>query len=222
MNDSALVFNPPPGWPEPPANWIPPKGWEPDPTWPAPPDGWQLWIPRSNQDQEKEVKAQLSCAEESSEVQATNVDEASRVYFLTAENAALKAQLKAFQTLDDSNTFNDEWILQESGIYRYHHPLENAAAYQGRLQELSAQIAEIVKSGRAIEKSETFTFDNSLAKGRKMTNDLAKLMLRAYNAEADNSIRALRAGNVLAAKKRMERSREAIAKYGNLMQMHIS
>ena len=34
-----------------------------------------------------------------------------------------------------------------------------------------------------------FTFDNSLTKGRRMTSDLGKLMLRAYNAEADNSIR---------------------------------
>ena len=50
-----------------------------------------------------------------------------------------------------------------------------------------------------------FTFDNSLAKGRRMTNDLAKLMLRAYNAESDNSIRSLRVGNVVTAKRRLER-----------------
>ena len=51
-----------------------------------------------------------------------------------------------------------------------------------------------------------FTFDNSLAKGRKMTADLSKLMLRAYNAEADNSVRSLRAGNIVTAKKRLEAS----------------
>ena len=58
-----------------------------------------------------------------------------------------------------------------------------------------------------------FTFDNSLAKGRRMTTDLAKLMLRAYNAEADNSIRSLRAGNVQTAKKRLQASRTSIAKF---------
>ena len=52
--------------------------------------------------------------------------------------------------------------------------------------------------------------------------DLAKLMLRAYNAEVDNSLRSLRAGNVLTAKKRVNASRDAIRKLGAMMQMHIS
>ena len=64
-----------------------------------------------------------------------------------------------------------------------------------------------MKTDRAIEMSNTFTFDNSLAKGHKMAGDLGKLMLRAYNAEVDNSLRSLRAGNVVTAKKRIEASR---------------
>lgn len=142
--------------------------------------------------------------------------------FLEAEVAALKAQLQAAQSTGDDVVFNDEWVLREAGIYRYHHPLENAAAYRERLQEIGERVAGMVKAGTAIEKSETFTFENSIAKGRRMANDLAKLMLRAYNAEADNSIRALRAGNLQAASRRLESSREAIARYGALMQMHIS
>ena len=34
-------------------------------------------------------------------------------------------------------------------------------------------------------------------------------MLRAYNAEADSSVRSLRAGNVVTAKKRLDASRES-------------
>jgi hypothetical protein len=37
-------FNPPPGWPTPPAGWRPPPGWKPDSRWPSPPAGWQLWV----------------------------------------------------------------------------------------------------------------------------------------------------------------------------------
>ena len=55
-----------------------------------------------------------------------------------------------------------------------------------------------------------------------MTDDLAKLMLRAYNAEADNRIRSLRLGNVVTAKARLEASRSAIAKLGRMMEMRIS
>jgi hypothetical protein len=38
-------FNPPPGWPAPPAGWTPPPGWQADPSWPLPPLDWQFWIP---------------------------------------------------------------------------------------------------------------------------------------------------------------------------------
>lgn len=142
---------------------------------------------------------------------------------LEAEVAALRAQLSAVAA--DGTEFvvlDDERVLQEVGIYRYHHPLENAAAFRERLDDLQARIADMVKAGEAIEKSNMFTFDNSLAKGRKMSNDLAKLMLRAYNAEADNSLRSLRAGNVLTAMKRLEASRTSIAKLGKMMEMRIS
>lgn len=40
----ALRFNPPPGWPVPPAGWGPPPNWQPDRAWPPPPYGWPLWI----------------------------------------------------------------------------------------------------------------------------------------------------------------------------------
>lgn len=42
--DVGYRYNPPTGWPTPPAGWAPPPGWVPDPRWPAPPAGWQLWI----------------------------------------------------------------------------------------------------------------------------------------------------------------------------------
>ncbi len=141
---------------------------------------------------------------------------------LEAENARLRDQLQRFAATGDLVSLNDEQILQDVGIYRYHHPLETAVAYKTRLGELSAKIAELVKAKGAIKMSNLFTFDNSLAKGRKMSNDLGRLMLRAYNAEVDNSLRTLRAGNVFAAKKRIESSRAAIAKLGQMMEMHIS
>ena len=138
------------------------------------------------------------------------------------EIARLRAQLQRYAATGDLVALNDEQVLQDVGIYRYHHPLENAVAYKTRLSELGAQIADLVKAKGAIKMSNLFTFDNSLAKGRKMSNDLGKLMLRAYNAEVDNSLRSLRAGNVLTAKKRVERARSAIAKLGQMMEMHIS
>jgi hypothetical protein len=92
-----------------------------------------------------------------------------------------------------------------------------------RLADLQEQVKSMVKAGDAIEASNMFTFDNSLAKGRRMTADLSKLMLRAYNAEADNCVRSLRAGNVITAKRRLEAMCiSIIARLGAMMEMHIS
>jgi len=153
---------------------------------------------------------------------------------VTAEVAELQATIKGLEAelarLSDASgpgdhgvvDLDDERVLQDVGIYRYHHPLETAAAYQDRLRDLQDRIRAEVKSGAAIDVSDMFTFNNSLARGRKMTADLSKLMLRAYNAEADNAVRALRAGNVLTATNRLAKSRDAIARLGSMMEMKIS
>lgn len=148
--------------------------------------------------------------------------------------ADLRAQLAAAQAKlverdaqlaaagSDLVDLDDQRVLQEVGIYRYHHPLENSEEYRERLRDLQDRIKESVKAGDAILASEMFTFNNSLAKGRRMTSDLSKLMLRAYNAEADNCVRSLRAGNVVSAKKRLDGSVTSIAKLGSMMEMRVN
>jgi hypothetical protein len=117
---------------------------------------------------------------------------------------------------------NDQRVLQDVGVYRYHHPLEDASAYKNRLRELETEMDTIIKGGRAVLAADMFTFSGSLAKGRRMVADLSKLMLRAYNAEADNCVRSLRSGNVSTAKRRLEASVVAIEKLGAMMEMRIN
>jgi hypothetical protein len=136
--------------------------------------------------------------------------------------AELEAALAAQATGREVIELSDQRVLQDVGIYRYHHPLENAVAYKERLAQLEAQIDEIVKSGRAVLAADLFTFDGSLAKGRKMVADLSRLMLRAYNAEADNCVRSLRSGNISTATKRLVSAVTAIEKLGAIMDMRVN
>ena len=137
--------------------------------------------------------------------------------------AELEAALAAQGTGREVIELSDQRVLQDVGIYRYHHPLENAVAYKERLAQLEVQIDEIVKSGRAVLAADLFTFDGSLAKGRKMVADLSRLMLRAYNAEADNCVRSLRSGNIGTATKRLVSAVTAIEKLcGAIMEMRVN
>jgi hypothetical protein len=117
---------------------------------------------------------------------------------------------------------NDAILLQQVGIYEYHHPLENAEQYKQTLAALRQEVKDFVKRGAAILAADRFAYNNSLAQGRKMTADFSKLMLRAYNAEADNCVRSVRAGTVVSAKQRLDRSVESIAKLGKMMEMRVA
>ena len=223
-------FNPAPGWPQVPAAWKPPAGWSPPAEWGEAPEGWQIWI------SDEVIPPPSSPALDTPSVPVVEPEARSwltpppkvesfsqRLARVETENADLRQYVQqAGQGGDGVIQLDDQKVLQEVGIYRYHHPLENASAYLPRLRDVETRAAALIREDRAIEKSNMFTFDNSLAKGRKMSGDLAKLMLRAYNAESENSIRTLKVGNVQTAKRRLESSREAIARLGAMMQMHIS
>ncbi|MFI6218775.1 DUF4041 domain-containing protein [Nocardia brasiliensis] len=117
---------------------------------------------------------------------------------------------------------DDALVLQEVGIYEYHHPLENADRYKQALAELRGAVRDAVRMSEAIVIAKKFSFNNSLAEGRRLTADLSKLMLRAYNSEAENCVRTIRAGNLDTAKRRLDKAAKDIEKFGAAMQMRMA
>lgn len=220
------TFNSPPGWPTPPAGWTPPDGWKPDPSWPPMPDGWVLWL-----DDETPAATATPTAEpvgvdapgRPGGLPAAGSRDADEVAELEARVRSLEAELAARPTGGaEVIELSDQAALQEVGIYRYHHPLESAVAYRERLDDINRQVDELVKGGKAVLAADMFTYDGSLAKGRKMTADFSKLMLRAYNAEAENCVRSLRSGNAKTAIRRLDSAATSIEKLGSMMEMRIN
>ncbi len=118
--------------------------------------------------------------------------------------------------------FTDEMVFQQAGVLRYHHPLENAEAYRVRLERITAEMKQLISDKQAVEANYAFTFNGSSAQGRKMVNDWCKMMLRAYNSEAENCLRVMKAGSVDTAKKRLDRIGVAIEKLGAMLSIRIS
>ena len=227
-NQERMRFNPPPGWPPPPPGWRPPRGWTPDPSWPAMPNGWELWIADGTETTAASAAETPGVLLEPDH-ESVAIDDPVALRARIAELETQVAVLRSSRTADPAapgsgvaNPFNDEQVLRDAGVYRYHHPLESAVAYRDRLAELDERIAEAIRGNAAIEASTSFTLDGSLAKGKAMVNALSRLMLRAYNAEAENAVRSMRVGNVDAARRRLEGSRVAIASLGKLMDLRIA
>ena len=114
-------------------------------------------------------------------------------------------------------------LLQEAGIYQYRHPLADVLQYESRLTVIESRIKDMAKKdGGAVLSVTAWQVNGSEAQGRAMVRDMSKLMLRAFNAEADNLVRGLKPHRLGAAIERLEKVAETIERLGKIMQIRIS
>lgn len=81
----------------------------------------------------------------------------------------------------------------------------DSVKYGDALKVVQLTAKQMVKNKTAATGATSWTVNGSSAQGKKMVNDNVKLMLRAFNAEAENSVKTIRAGHLAAAKKRERR-----------------
>lgn len=114
-------------------------------------------------------------------------------------------------------------LLQEAGVYSYTHPLSDAVAYEKALDKLTDEVKTMTKKdGGAVLAATNWTVNGSEKEGRAMVRDFSKLMLRAFNAEADNLVRGLKPFKVKGAIERLEKVAATIEKLGKTMNIRIS
>lgn len=120
-------------------------------------------------------------------------------------------------------TTEETALLQEAGVYEYRHPLSDSVAYKAELERLRDQIKLMTrKDGGAVLAATDWTVNGSAAQGRAMVRDFSKLMLRAYNAEADNLVRAMKPYKLPSAIDRLTKVTTTIEKLGKTMNIRIS
>jgi len=113
-------------------------------------------------------------------------------------------------------------LLQEVGVYEFSHPLESSVLYKSALQSLRAEIKEAIKSGQAVVGTDRWAINGSQVEGARMVSDFCKLLLRAYNTEADAEVRNLKAYAKDAAIARLEKTRTSISKLGASMKIRVT
>jgi len=157
---------------------------------------------------EREIAEQASRLEQERSAAATVVQ---------ALNAQLEEARKAIVATEDLA------LLQEAGIYHYRHPLTDAVAYEKELAKIDDEIKAMTrKDGGAVLATTNWTVNGSAAQGRTMVRDFSKLMLRAFNAEADNLVRGLKPYKLAAAIERLKKVADTIERLGKTMQIRIS
>ena len=113
-------------------------------------------------------------------------------------------------------------VLQEVGVYQYRHPLDDAPAYKAKLAEISDAIKAAVKAGTAVSGSQNWTVNGSKPEGARMVKEFSKLMLHAYNNEADNAVRSMKPYALDSAIASLTKAKETISKLGKTMSITVT
>lgn len=124
--------------------------------------------------------------------------------------------------LEDVVETRDRVLLQEVGIYEYSHPLDTAGQYKDTLDTLQQEIQTCIKTGTAVTGTKKWAINGSEKDGAKMIADFCKLMLRAYNSEADNTVRTLKPYTLKPSIERLQKMRTSISKLGASMKIEIT
>jgi predicted nuclease with TOPRIM domain len=174
-----------------------------------------------------DLRAQLQCLgglsvielEEKSRELGLEVDEQRQVF--ETERQEIGAQLEQLK-MDVVET-GETALLQEAGVYEYRHPLDDSVQYKDALDGIREQIKAMTKKdGGAVRGNTNWQVNGSAAQGRTMVRDFSKLMLRAYNAEADNLARGMKPYKLDSSIQRLTKVAATIAKLGTTMDIHIS
>lgn len=145
---------------------------------------------------------------------------ARNVQELQSASGKLKTEIRSMQSqvLDLDETL----MLQDVGLYQPKYDLMNADAYKARLLEIRQKQKEMVKADGAVTGDIGWTVNGNRAQGRKMINDMQKLLLRAFNSECDSVIEKVKYNNYDVSWRRITASANAITKLGSSMSIAIT
>lgn len=116
----------------------------------------------------------------------------------------------------------DQADLSDYGLYDFENPAEDSVRYKETLKNTQSQIKGMVRARTAATGATKMHYNNSLKQGQKVVADMVKLLLRAFNAEAENAVKSVKAGHLAAAKKRLEKSASQVERLGKSMDISIS
>ncbi len=119
-------------------------------------------------------------------------------------------------------------LLEESlenidyGLYKPHYSYNSSSEFRIELEKIEDAQKEMIKNGEAAICNVEWKVGDSKSEGKKMIKQMTKLMLRAFNGEADSSIAKVSWNNIVTMEARINKAHETINKFGDTMQMSIS
>lgn len=117
---------------------------------------------------------------------------------------------------------NEEILLQEFGLYQPKYAFTQSEEYKNTLSLLRQRQKDLIKNNLAVTGNTGWTINGNAAQGKKMVQDMQKLLLRAFNSECDSIVDKVKYSNFDASLKRISASKDSISKLGKMMGIEIT
>ena len=108
------------------------------------------------------------------------------------------------------------------GVYKPHYDFKMSIEYKRELERVYEQLKEMIRNKQATISKYKIQWNGSVTKGQSMVRQYTKLMLRAFNGEADSAILKVRWNNAIIMHERIEKAFEAVNKLGEMAYLSIS
>lgn len=116
----------------------------------------------------------------------------------------------------------EEEDVQLHGFYKAKYDFESSDIYKQNLDKIRFAQRELIKNKIAAICNTEWTVGNSKAEGRKLTNNIIKLVLRAFNGECDAAVLKVKFNNIKTMEQRINKSFETLNKIVNGWNVVIS
>jgi regulator of protease activity HflC (stomatin/prohibitin superfamily) len=170
-----------------------------------------------------EAQSAAVWSESASKVKALGAEQAT----LTADTTRLRQErddleCQVSKLKADVESLNLNEYAKEFGIYQPTYNFDGVEKYKLELDRLYEREKQMLKDGNAARCDTEWAVEGSAAKGRRMIEQQLKLMLMAFNGEADSLIAKVRFDNVLKVEDSIRKAFERINKLGKEKHAYIT
>ena len=167
-----------------------------------------------------EMQDALTLSQHILELESTKKDLEKTISKLSSNITDLNAKILSLK--NEAIIFDDVINFQEFGLYSPRYNFLTAEEYKLRLNDIRDNQKLMIKGDTAIRGNQNWTVNNSKSQGKKMINDMKKLLLRAFNSDCEDTISKVKYNNLETSEKKIRKSAESIEKLGKTMQLFIS
>jgi len=117
--------------------------------------------------------------------------------------------------------FNETILLESFALYVPKFKLNASHEYKTRLDGVRERQKTMIKNGQAASGNQDWQVNGNKAEGRKLVNDMTKLVIRSFNNEADYCVDNVKFNNIELGEKRIRKSFETCNRLGRVMTVRL-